>query len=108
MEGLTKAQQRAVERFDAGEDIGEDAEPVSIEVRRPLDKIVPIRIPADRWEVLAREANDLGTRPTTLLRIWLLERLRDVARRDTTPTSNAVGSAVRAAGASVGTHDTSG
>lgn len=53
---------------------------VEAEVRRPLDKVIVIRLPAAKWETLLREANDLGIGPTTLARMWLLEKLREVER----------------------------
>jgi uncharacterized protein (TIGR02271 family) len=84
LDDLTPEQRAAVDRFDAGEDIGDGGEPVELEVRRPLGKVVPIRMSDDQWRVLTREAEELGTRPSTLLRMWLLERLREVARRSGT------------------------
>lgn len=74
-------QQREIERIDAGGSVWEGAEEVSIEVKQPLDKVVPIRMSAEQWEVLRREARELGTRPTTLLRVWVLERLREASRQ---------------------------
>ncbi len=55
----------------------EDAdEVVELEVKRPLDKVVPVRLPAEKWEALRRIAREAGVGPTTLARMWLLERLR--------------------------------
>ena len=53
---------------------------VEIEVKRPLDKVVPVRLPSEKWEDLRREARELGVGPTTLARMWILERLRQVVR----------------------------
>jgi hypothetical protein len=69
---------RAVQSYEAGETWNDDDEVVDIEVRRPLDKVIPIRLPSDKWEALRREAQELGIGPTTLARMWLLERLRSV------------------------------
>jgi hypothetical protein len=44
--------------------------------RRRLDKIIPVRLPADRWEQMRQEAGELGIGPTTLARVWILDRLR--------------------------------
>jgi len=56
----------------AEEEIGE---PVEVEVKRPLDKIVPIRLSADDWAELYKYARTLGIGPTTLARMWILEKL---------------------------------
>ncbi len=54
----------------------ETDEVVALEVKRPLDKVIPVRLPAAKWEDLRREARELGVGPTTLARMWLLARLR--------------------------------
>jgi hypothetical protein len=66
---------RKIEHGDAWE--GTD-EVVEVEVKRPLDKVIPVRLPSDKWEDLRREARELGIGPTTLARMWILERLRQV------------------------------
>jgi hypothetical protein len=66
---------RKVEQSDAWE---ESDEVVDVEVRRPLDKVIPVRLPSDKWAELRREARELGVGPTTLARMWILERLRQV------------------------------
>jgi|CXWL01.1.fsa_nt_gi hypothetical protein len=80
-----------VRRFDAGEQIWEESdEVVDVQVRIPLDKVVPIRLTADNWRALYREARELGVGPSTLARMWLIERLRatEAGRK---PTLAAVG-----------------
>ena len=47
-----------------------------IEVKKPLDKVIPVRLSADKWEQIREEARELGVGPTTLARMWILERLR--------------------------------
>lgn len=42
----------------------------------PLDKVVAVRIHAGDWMKLEEEARGLGVGPTTLVRMWILERLR--------------------------------
>jgi hypothetical protein len=79
LEDLTEEQRRYVERIDAGEDAPE-GERVEVRVRRPLEKVIPIRMSDDQWKVLTREAEELGVRPTTLMRMWVLERLREAER----------------------------
>ena len=67
----------AVLRYEAGEDAWEESdEVVEIEVKRRLDKVIPIRLSGDKWEALRAEAAELGIGPTTLARVWILERLR--------------------------------
>lgn len=69
---------RAVKRIEEGEAWEETDEEVEIEVKRPLDKVVPVRLPSDKWEELRREARELGVGPITLARMWILEKLRQV------------------------------
>ena len=79
LEDLTEEQRRLVERIEAGEDVPE-GRPVKLRVADRLAKVVPIRMTDEQWRVLTREADELGLRPTTLLRMWLLERLRAAPR----------------------------
>ena len=67
-----------VQKIEEGDAWDETDEVVEIEVKRPLDKVIPVRLPSDTWEELRREARDLGVGPTTLARMWILERLRQV------------------------------
>jgi len=67
---------KAVERIEQGDAWGKRDEVVQIEVKRPLDKVIPIRLSADKWEELRQEAKEMGIGPTTLARMWILERLR--------------------------------
>ncbi len=69
---------REVQRIDEGEAWEETDEVVEIEVKRPLDKVIPVRLPSEKWEELRREARELGVGPTTLARMWILEKLRQV------------------------------
>ena len=63
-------------KIEDGEAWNESDEVVQIEIRRPLDKIIPVRLPSDKWEALRLQARELGVGPTTLARMWILERLR--------------------------------
>ena len=74
-------QRREIERIEAGGSVWEGAEEVELEAKQPLDKVVPIRMACEQWDVLRREARELGMRPTTLLRMWVLERIREAARQ---------------------------
>lgn len=53
---------------------------VPVEVKMPLDKVIPVRLPTDKWEQIRKEARELGVGPTTLARMWILERLRQCTR----------------------------
>lgn len=67
-----------VQKIEKGEAWEETDEVIEVEVRRRLDKVIPVRLPSDKWEDLRREARDLGVGPTTLARMWILEKLRGV------------------------------
>ena len=66
----------AVEKMERGNAWEETDEVVHVKVKKPLDKVIPVRLPADKWEQMREEARELGVGPTTLARMWLLERLR--------------------------------
>ena len=69
--------EKKIEKIDQGNNAWEDTdEVVGIEVKKPFDKVVPVRLPADKWEEMRKEARELGGGPTTLARMWILERLR--------------------------------
>lgn len=67
---------KAVEDIDRGDAWNESDEVVRVGVKKPLDKVIPVRLPADKWEQIREEARELGVGPTTLARMWILERLR--------------------------------
>ena len=72
MAGLDKE----VEDNERGDAWNESDKVVRVEVKKPLDKVIPVRLPADKWEQMREEARELGVGPTTLARMWILERLR--------------------------------
>jgi hypothetical protein len=67
---------KAIKKIEAGTAWDEGDEVVQVEVKKPLDRVIPVRLSADKWEEIRREARELGVGPTTLARMWLLERLR--------------------------------
>ena len=69
-----------VERIEKGDAWDETDEVVRVEVKKPLDVVVPVRLSREKWEALRKEAAELGIGPTTLARMWLLERLRQRTR----------------------------
>ena len=72
-----------VARIDAGEDTIAMSEPVEDEVvvKQPLDKVVAVRLTDAQWKALYAEARELGVGPTTLMRMWTLEKLRALQRQ---------------------------
>ncbi len=62
-----------IEKNDAWND---SDEVVQLEVKKPLDKVIPIRLSKDKWEEIRQEAKELGVGPTTLVRMWVLDHLR--------------------------------
>jgi hypothetical protein len=67
---------KSIEEIERSDAWNESDEVVSVEVKKPLDKVIPVRLPADKWEQIRKEARELGVGPTTLARMWILERLR--------------------------------
>jgi hypothetical protein len=65
-----------VEKIEQGEAWEDTDEVVKLEVKKPLDKVIPIRLSTDKWEQIREEARELGVGPTTLARMWILEHLR--------------------------------
>jgi hypothetical protein len=70
--------EREMRKLEEGEAWEETDEVVEMEVKRPLNKVIPVRLPSEKWEELRREARELGVGPTTLARMWILEKLRQV------------------------------
>ncbi len=67
---------KAVEDIEQGNAWNKTDEVVQVEVKKPLDKVIPVRLSADKWEEIRQEARELGIGPTTLARMWILEHLR--------------------------------
>ncbi|MCJ7514441.1 MAG: hypothetical protein MUO89_00500 [Dehalococcoidia bacterium] len=67
---------KAIQKIEAGNAWDESDEVVQVEGKKPLDKVIPVRLSGDKWEEMRREARELGVGPTTLARMWLLECLR--------------------------------
>jgi len=72
---------REIARLEAGDTWRDDDEVVELEVKQPLDHVIPVRLSSDKWEAIRREATELGVGPTTLARMWILEKLRSVRAR---------------------------
>lgn len=67
---------KEIQRIEQGDAWKASDEVAQVEVNKPLDKVIPVRLSAEKWEELRREARELGIGPTTLARMWILERLR--------------------------------
>lgn len=67
---------KAVENIEKGDAWQETDEVVRVKVKKPLDKVIPVRLSSEKWEEIRGEAQELGVGPTTLARMWILERLR--------------------------------
>ena len=67
---------KAVKDIEQGDAWDETDEVVHIEAKKPLDRVIPIRISTEKWEELRHEAKELGIGPTTLARMWIIEHLR--------------------------------
>lgn len=68
---------KAIDKIEQGGNAWDETdEVVQLETKKPLDKVIPVRLPADKWEQIREEARELGVGPTTLARMWLLEHLR--------------------------------
>ena len=67
---------KELQHIEQGDAWDESDEVIQVEVKKPLDKVIPVRLSAEKWEELRKEARELGIGPTTLARMWILERLR--------------------------------
>jgi predicted DNA binding CopG/RHH family protein len=64
---------KKIEEQDAWD---ENDQIVPMVVKKPLDKVIPIRLSSEKWEQIRQEARELGIGPSTLTRMWILDRLR--------------------------------
>jgi hypothetical protein len=69
---------RTARRIESGDAWDETVELVELDVRRPLDKVVPIRLSAEQWEELRGQARERGLSSAALMRTWVLDKLRRV------------------------------
>lgn len=54
---------KAVENIEQGDAWDESDEVVRVEVKKPLDKVIPIRLSTDKWKELRRKSKRTGHRP---------------------------------------------
>lgn len=79
---------KGLERIEKGEAWHDTDEVVEVEVKRPLDKVIPVRLSAEDWAKLKQEARELGVGPTTLARMWILDYLRLLHRKFLTESAS--------------------
>lgn len=58
------------------------------QIEKPLAKVIPVRLPADKWEEIRRKATELGVGPTTLCRMWILQCLREGVKVELPPAGS--------------------
>jgi hypothetical protein len=82
MEAEDAELEQEIARIDAGGNAWEGTEPLKDEltIKQPLDKVVAVRLTDAQWQALYAEARELGVGPTTLMRMWTLEKLRALQR----------------------------
>jgi len=70
---------KEIERLEAGGDSWEASTPIDepVRVKQPLDKVLQVRLTEEQWQAMRRRANDLGIGPATLMRMWVVEKLRE-------------------------------
>lgn len=73
-----KTLEEEVEWYETHDSWDDDDEDVIVVGKVPLDTVVPVRVTGDVWRALHREAKELGVGPTTLARMWIMEKLRAV------------------------------
>ncbi|MCX6022632.1 MAG: hypothetical protein NTZ05_13060 [Chloroflexi bacterium] len=73
-----------VDELDDGEAWLDSDEVVNLDVKKPLDVALQLRLPGEKWAILCQEAAELGVEPSILLRMWVFDRLRTVQRARST------------------------
>ncbi len=76
--------EQEVEELDDGEAWMDNDEVATVAMKNPLDVALQVRLPGDKWEILCQEAAELGVEPSTLLRMWVFDKIRTVQRARST------------------------
>jgi hypothetical protein len=77
---LTPEQEREIEQIDNGESTAEwGGEEVKLHTKRALTESMLVRIDAQTSLTLKRLASARGIGPSTLVRMWILEKLKTEA-----------------------------
>ncbi len=75
-------------------DFLDELEPVKVNVTKSLSSAISVRFPADVLEELRAVADENGVGPTTLIRMWVIERLRRHGRSKALEAMHSPGSSV--------------
>lgn len=68
--------EREIERIEQGGDAWDETDDVvEVTVKRPLNTVVPVRLTSESYRELRRVARECGVGPSTLIRMWILEKL---------------------------------
>lgn len=54
---------------------------VKLEVARPLEHILGVRLDAKTIDLLTKLGDEIGVGPSTLVRIWVMEKLKSFSRK---------------------------
>ncbi len=52
--------EKAIKKIEQGDAWEETDKVVHLEVKKPMDKVIPVRLPSDKWEQIRQEARELG------------------------------------------------
>lgn len=63
-------------------DYWDEMKPVKVEVAMDLSVGITVRFDEHTLRELRRRAREMGIGPTTLIRLWVLERLRQETKRE--------------------------
>ena len=76
-----RRQQAEIERIDAGGSALEGSEELPLEeyarFKKPMVKMLMVRLSDEQWRLFYDEAKRRGTTPTTLLRMLALEKIQE-------------------------------
>ena len=70
------------------EDFADEREEIEVKVARPLKMTYTIRLAPETVERLREIASEKGVGPTTLTRMWILEKLKEVEGTGLTPSTS--------------------
>ena len=76
---MNEQTKKEIERLEAGADSWEASQPLQeyVSVKRPLDKVLQVRLSEEQWQGLRNRAHGMGIGPATLMRMWVVEKLRE-------------------------------
>jgi hypothetical protein len=75
-----KNNSKIIEKIENSDSWKNDDTVVELKLKQPLEKVIPVRLSSDQWQHLYAEAKTLGIGPTTLARMWLIEKLQAIIK----------------------------